>query len=280
MPGTGDTPRARQLGAELRHARDEAGFGMRELAARLGISHTAVSHWESGRRAPSVEDLSGVLGVLGVTGEDREHLLKLARDAADPNWLAPGLDRHMGALMEYERTANLITNVEPLLVPGLLQTSDYARTIMRGAGATQGEAEQRVTLRVGRRDVLTRRKPVEFVAVIGEFALRNPPCDTEVMLDQLHELTKWQAMENVTIQVLPLAHHYSPALEGPFVLFEFERAKPVVQIEHYRSATTLTDARDVTDYKAAVDILRDNAMSAEETSALIAALMNEMEHTT
>ena len=140
MPSTADTPRARQLGAELRAARKAAGLSTSELGTRLGRSHTHVSRWENGKLTPREADVGAVLGILGVTGDERERLLQLARDAGDPNWVAPGVGKQLTVLTEYERTAQRITDVEPLLIPGLLQTGNYARSIMLGAGATRGEA--------------------------------------------------------------------------------------------------------------------------------------------
>jgi transcriptional regulator with XRE-family HTH domain len=281
MASTADTPRARQLGAELRQARKVAGLTTHQLGSQLGRAHTHISRWENGRLLPSEADAAAVLGILGVIGEERDRLLELARDAADPNWVAPGIDRQLAALTEYERTAHTIIDVEPLLIPGLLQTADYARAIMvGGAGATRGEIDQRVMFRMGRRDVLTRRNPVQLVAVLGEYALRQPPCERAVMGDQLRQLAKWAALDNVVVQVIPMDHTYTPALEGPFVLIEFDRAKPVVHLEHYRSSTTITDARDVRDYQSAADSLRRVAMSPAATEELIAELADEMEHTT
>jgi hypothetical protein len=151
---------------------------------------------------------------------------------------------------------------------------------MIGAGATRGEADQRVTFRLGRRDILIRRDPVQLVAIVGEHALRHPPCPTDVMTDQLRQLLKWSDLDNVTLQALPMGRTYTSALEGPFVLIEFERARPVVHLEHYRSSTTITDAGDVKDYQAAADILRRVAMSPAATAELIAKLADETEHAT
>ncbi|MGW1679831.1 helix-turn-helix domain-containing protein [Saccharopolyspora sp. NPDC002376] len=277
MASTADTPRARQLGVELRAARKAVGMSTQALGTKLGRSHTHISRWENGKLTPSEADTGAVLGILGVTGEERERLLQLAKDAGDPNWVAPGVDRQLAALTEYERTARTITDVQPLLIPGLLQTADYARSIMIGSGTTRGEADRRVTFRLGRRDVLTRRNPVELVAFIGEHALRYPPCGRDVMLDQLHHLEKWAERGNVSLHAIPFNHSYSPAVEGPFVLIEFERAKPVVHLEHYRSSTTITDANDVRDYQAAADTLRGNALSADLTTALIRQIADDME---
>jgi hypothetical protein len=204
--------------------------------------------------------------------------LQLARDAADPNWVAPGVDKQLAALIEDERTARRIVNVQPLLIPGLLQTEEYARSIMVGAGTTRGQADQRILVRLGRQSVLTRRRPPEFLAIIGEHALRYPQCESDVMAEQLQHLLEMSARPNLSILVLPINIGYSPALEGPFVLLEFDRGDPVVQQEHYRATTTLTDSRDVRDYQTAVDVIVTQAMSPEESAAFIAGLMKETEH--
>lgn len=279
MASTAETPRALQLGAELRNLRKDTGMSMIDLADQLGRRHSHISRWENGKMIPSEADMGAILGLLGVTGTERQRLLRLARDAADPNWVAPGVERQLAALMEYERTADVITNVEPLLVPGLLQTSDYARAIMTGAGANRGEIEQRVTMRMGRRDILTRGS-LRFRAVVGEHALRYPPCEPLVMVDQLRQLRKWAEASNITVQVLPLAARYTPVLEGAFVLLEFPHGRPVVQMEHYRSSTTITDSKDARDYQAAADTLVHAALSTAESDALIAAIAEETERTT
>ncbi|MBA0126268.1 helix-turn-helix domain-containing protein [Haloechinothrix sp. YIM 98757] len=279
MVSTANTPRARALGAELKEARERAGLTTRQLGAQLNRQNSHISRWETGRLAPSVEDTAAVLGILGVTGAERDRILDLARDASDPNWVSPGVQKHLAALREYERTASRITNVEPTMVPGLLQTADYAWSIMVAAGATRGEADQRVTYRMGRRDVLTGRKPVQLDALIGEAALRYAPCDRDVMVEQLRHLQKWSESSNITVQVIPQRQGYLPSLEGAFVLIEFDRHDPVVQIEHYRSATTITDRGDVQDYQTAADTLRREAMSPEESMGLIAETADEMERT-
>lgn len=236
-----------------------------------------MSRIERGQLGIAVEDVATVLGVLGVQGEHRDEILQLAREVADPNWVASGVVRHLAMLTDYERMASRIVNVEPLLIPGLLQTMDYARSVMSSAGATRSDAEQQATHRMGRQKIITRTRPVEFEAFIGVPALCNLPCDRDVMVDQLHALAQWLRMDNVTVRALPFDSGYSPALEGPFVLIEFGKWPSVVQLEHYRSATTLTESKDVRDYKTAMDTIREQAMSPDATAELIAELIDEME---
>jgi transcriptional regulator with XRE-family HTH domain len=279
VASTRNLPKALALGAELRDARKAKGYTLAALGAKIGRSHDQLSRIERGQLGISVEDVATVLGVLDVQGQRRDEILQLARDAANPNWVAPGVTKHLAMLTDYERAASRIVNVEPLLIPGLLQTMDYARSVMTSAGASPGEAEQRATHRMGRQNILTRARPVQFEAYIGEQALRYPPCDRTVMVEQLQALLKWSRMEHVTIRALPFDGGYSPALEGPFILLEFEKGPSVVQLEHYRSATTLTERRDVSDYMSAVDTIRRQAMSPAATEGLIAKLSDEVEST-
>ncbi|MDV6014075.1 helix-turn-helix transcriptional regulator [Haloechinothrix sp. LS1_15] len=273
MASTADTPRARQLGAELRQARTEAGLTTTQLGKQLGRSHTHVSRWENGKLAPSAEDTAAVLGILGVTGEERDRLLDLARAAADPNWVAPGVDKQLAALREYERTASMIIDVEPMLIPGLMQTPAYARQIITEFGATSGEADHRSMVRLGRQHVLTDDPPVTFHAIIGEYALRYQPCTDDVMVGQLRHLAKLAQADNVTVQVLPIGVSHAAAMTGPWVWISFtDDSKPVVHLEHYCSSATITDERTVERYKIAADTLCEAAMSPSESIELIATI--------
>lgn len=279
MASTANAPRARQLGAELRDLRKRARMSMVEVASQLGRTHSHISRWENGNLTPSEADTAAVLAVLGITGEERDRLLDLARDAADPNWVAPGTDRQLSALMAYERTARTIIDVEPLIVPGLMQTAEYARATMIAFGATRGEAEHRAMVRLGRQHVLTDRSPVEMITVIGEHALRYPPCEPVVMTEQLHQLLTLGKRDNVSMHVLPMTRPSAPALSGPWVVIEDARTKPVLHLEHYSSSATLTDAKTVARYREAADTLRKVAMSPDESAEFIADVINEQETT-
>lgn len=272
MPSSADTPRARELGAVLRQARNNMGMTQRQLGQVIGRNSSHITRWENGQLAPSETETATILGALRVTGPERDRLLELARKAADPNWLAPGIDKQLAVLMEYERTAERITDVAPWLIPGLLQTAEYTRAIMLGAGATRGKADHRAALRLSRRDVLTRAEPVTLLALIGEHALRSAPCSESVMLEQLQHLQKMARMDQITIQAIRMDGQYSPALHGAFMLLEFATTRPVVHLEHYRSSATITDAKDVRDFQTAVEDLRREAMSPVWTTELIAEI--------
>jgi transcriptional regulator with XRE-family HTH domain len=274
MPSPGGSPRARALGAELRGFRSKKKIGLRELARKLEVSHGQLVRYEAGDRVPRIEDLATILAVLGVKEPERSSALDLARDADGPNWL-PGVRELLTALIEFERTAKQITEVSPLLIPGLLQTADYARAIMR-EGSSGSELETKVTLRMGRRDALLRPKPVVMHALIGEWALRERLGGSEVMRDQLWYLVDMAKRKNITIQVLPAnLGRYTPILIGQFMLLEFPIAAPIVHLEHYRSSAFLYDEDDVAQYVNASTNLSQVALSPAASVELISRLAEE-----
>ncbi|MDA3627558.1 helix-turn-helix transcriptional regulator [Saccharopolyspora sp. WRP15-2] len=268
----GTTPKARALGAELRRAREESGLGLRQLAAKLGTSHATVSRWENGARSPKPEDVAAYLAKVDASAELRAELVELARDPDGSHWLSVGMpDQHrqLAALLEIEREATKITTVSPLLVPGLLQTADYARAIMTVGEVPNDEIDMRVAVRLGRRDAILRKDAAELRAFIGEPVLYQLIGGSSVMADQLRALLKCSEMPNVELRVIPMRSEWHPGLEGPFSLDEFEDRGPVVQLENRVSALFLHEPDEVGAYVHAVDKIAAVAMSQAESVELI-----------
>ncbi|MEB3366740.1 helix-turn-helix domain-containing protein [Saccharopolyspora mangrovi] len=279
MPGKSEhTPKARALGAELRECRIAAGLTQHQLAARIGVSHVSVSRYETGTRSPQPEDVAQLLATLGVTGDRYSELVELARGAEQPNWLETGVNglrRELMTVIEFERTATRIVDVEMNIVPGLLQTADYARAIM--SEAPGADLEARVALRVGRAAILERKGAPQLIAIVSEFALRQRIGGAEVMADQIRHLFKAAELPNVTILVLPaVSERWHPAHAGAFILFEFPKSDPIVHLEHFASGAFL-NAKEVAAYRGAVDTLREVAMDEETSTRLIAAIGDELE---
>jgi Domain of unknown function (DUF5753) len=192
----------------------------------------------------------------------------------------PEQQRQLAALLDLERDANRIVNVSPLLIPGLLQTSGYARAIMIGAKVHPVEIETRVAVRLGRRDVITRRQdPARFLAVIDETALRRNIGGPAVMLDQLRALDEASRWANVDLRIMPVGSDWHPALEGPFVLIEFADRPTVVQVENRRSALFFHEPMDVEIYQQAVDRVTEVTMSPADARGHIASVIDELEKT-
>ncbi|MGH3861163.1 helix-turn-helix domain-containing protein [Actinokineospora sp.] len=270
---------ARELGAELRKLRDAAGLTLRAVESRAGISNAKISFWETGQRLASQGDLTLVLDAIGATGDDRERLLGKWRAATEePGQLLSGAPRVAAALaqlIEQEQAARRITTVSPLLMPGLLQISSYAREIF-GEGA---DANTRLAIRMGRQEILTRpRNPVELHALIDAEVLSRPVATAEAMADQLRHLLRMAKLPNVTIQIVPSTKRgYSMHMAGAFILFEFPSAAPIVHLEHYRASATLWDDEDVSCFAAAAAEVAERAMTPARSAEVIAELANGTE---
>ncbi|SRR6266567_1485637 len=267
-----------QLGADLRELRKLTGKTVIQVAEVLGMHHSTISRWERGDTMPDEADTSALLTIYGIIGEERDRLLELARHDKTPDWVAPGIGKQLAALIDHERRAAQITEVNPLLIPGLVQTRDYAKSLMIGAGLPLGRAEKGSIIRMGRQNVLTRRNPVRFRAVIGEQAIRYPACERAIMADQLHHLLTMNERPNVEIRILPMdRRQYSIAFEGRFILIEFLRENPVVQLESYWSNSILTNPRAVGSYQDAVDMICADTLSVAESSAFISGIAKDLE---
>lgn len=282
MSATSGTPRAKALAAALRQARETSKLGVREVARAMGIQHSTVSYWESGKRVPRIEDVSAYLQVLGVNNDERERILDLTRGVFEPNWLTAGVagvSQGLAGVLECERTASHIVEWSPLVVPGLLQTSDYARAIMSGGEVAPADVEARVMLRAGRRDILMRAEPAQLDALIGEPALRSRVGGQDVHLAQLrHLLRVAEQWASVTLQVVRTDVDWHPGMAGPFALYRFEDSPPIVHLEHHRSSGFLYDETDLVEYAKAADRLREEvAMSVQASVALIADVIKELE---
>lgn len=269
---------ARELAVGLRALRGQARKSTRELGRLVGISAANISNWERGERLPSEERVIQLLDALDASTDERERLLGLRRQIGGPGQLVPGtpsIGRQLTELIQHEQVARRITDVAPLVFPGLLQTSDYARATLQG----YLDIDTRVALRVGRRDVLTRtRNPAELVALIDSEVLVRPIASPPMMVDQLHHLLKMAALPNVTVQLInSTTIGYNPLLAGPFILMEFASASPIVHLEHYMASAFLWEEKDVAGFMAAVQEIREQAMTPARSAEVIAEIVEGME---
>jgi transcriptional regulator with XRE-family HTH domain len=265
---TSRQPRIQDLADALRVLVEPPGPGVRGTARKMGVAHSTVSQWINARRVPDVDDVAALLDALEVKASKRDEVLALAHAAAESSYLASGVSEQLAAVLDNERRAKKILDWSPLLIPGMLQTSDYARAVF-GAGP---EAETRVAVRMGRRDALTRSNPVELVAIIHVAALLQNIGGAAVMAEQLDHLVKMTELPSVQLLAVPNEADWHPGLLGPFVFYTFENRRSVVHLEHHKSGVFLYNAGDVDAYKVAAQEVREVAMSAEDTAALIAEI--------
>lgn len=275
-----NTRRARSLAAVLKDALDRAKrrdpkVSERSVAKELGVSNMKVNRWINGETTPSATDVASFLAVIGVVGDTKERILSLA-SAPESDWLVagpPGINPQLATVLEYERDATHITEWAPLTIPGLLQTSDYARSVIsRGSpDLSRQELENMVMLRNARRDVLTRRRdPASLDAYIGLPAIHGGVGGRGVMQEQLEFVLEMSRRDNITIQVFDLAGEWTPAHLGQFIVFDTVDLPSTVYLEHHRSGSFIDGSSDVSAYQKAAEQLKETAMSPDRTAGLIA----------
>ncbi len=170
------TPKARALGAALRQAREEKGLLLRELGTMITRDIGVLSRWETGERTPKPEQVAQILTNLGVVGDRYDEIMSLAYGTDESQWVAttlPEQRQQMAAYVDWEQNASRIVEVAPLLVPGLLQTSEYIQAIMTAGGVPTGEIASRVTARIGRREIIVKQSPAELLVLLGRGALNQ-----------------------------------------------------------------------------------------------------------
>jgi transcriptional regulator with XRE-family HTH domain len=276
----GPAVRRRKLGAELRALRARAGLTSGEAARLVGWHQSKVSRIETGRSGVKPADVRLLLDAYDVRDpEVRELLVVLAGsdDGGRNHWwhayrgLLPPTYRDFISL---ESQASAMRTLENSVVPGLLQTPEYAREVTRAAvgGAPDGKVDALVEVRLARQDVLRSNPPLRLSAVLDEAVLRRTVGGPEVMAQQLRRLRETAHLPHVRIQVLPFGAGAHVGLTGPFVIFSFPNTSDldVVILDHLASSLYLEGKEDLQAYSEAFNSLRIQALSPEDTLDFIA----------
>lgn len=196
------------LVAELRRARSAAGLSQEDLGRAINYSSSLVSAVENGHRLPTFEYLAGVDRALN-TGGLLERLLVSIEQA--PVWFRDWL--------VVERKATLIRAFQPSLVPGLLQTEDYARAILSwGALTSASEVDRRLESRMARQMILTGSEPTQLIAMLDECVLRRPVGGRAIMAAQCEHLAEQGTKRNIALHIVPLTAGGHCGLAGAFHL--------------------------------------------------------------
>lgn len=274
--------RARQLAAELRRLREEATLTGEEAAGRLGWSASKVSRIETGKTAVTTGDLRRLLDLYQVSGVRRDRLAELGRTAQQRGWwdaYADTLRSSYSALIALERNAEAERDWAPIIIPGLLQTENYAQIITRATMliSPPGEIARIVTARMTRQQVLTREDPLELDAILDEAAVRRQVGGPDVMREQLMHLASIAGRPNITIQVLPFSSGPHLAVKGAFTLLQFPEAAAagVAYQENMTSDLFIEREDEVYRYGLAFDRLRELALGPEDSVSFITHLVDE-----
>ncbi|PRY27959.1 helix-turn-helix protein [Pseudosporangium ferrugineum] len=264
----------RELGEELRRLRGERRGA--EVAGLLGWSESKLSRIETARTGISQDDLERLLRELGVPPGESARLRELAGRGRERVWWAPyrsSVANRYDEFVALEAEAAGICEWEAQVVPGLLQTDEYAHAVIEvGADVTDPEVLQRRTaLRMARQSVLTREPPPSLCVVLDESALHRQVGGRAVLRRQLQRLYDASQRPGIELRVLPFSAGAHAALGEAFVIFEFaEGQAPVVHSEDLMGGQLRTRDTDVAVYRDAFADLRSRALSVGATRELVA----------
>ncbi|MGW2492839.1 helix-turn-helix domain-containing protein [Streptomyces sp. NPDC001606] len=272
------------LGRRLMDLRERAGLKREEAARVLHVAPATVRRMETAEVALKIPYVQLLLKAYGVPADEAELFVRLAEEANKPGWWQRFHDILPGWFSMYvslEGAASLIRSYEPHFVPGLLQTEDYARAVLKSGAVGQtspDDIERHVALRMQRQELLNRPDAPRFWAVIDETVLRRPVGGPEVMRAQIDKLLEATKLPHVTLQVAPFANGPHPGTYGPFVLFRFAMPElPDMVYSEYLTGAVYLDARiEVATHLEVMDRMAAQAATAQRTKEILGDLRKEL----
>ncbi|HWG01169.1 MAG TPA: helix-turn-helix transcriptional regulator [Trebonia sp.] len=282
MPDSSEGPTVLRilLGSHLRRLREAKGITAKEAATAIRASESKISRIELGRNAIREIDVLDLLTLYGVTPEEKEQLLKLAEQANQPGWwhrYHDILPEWFQAYVGMEEAARSIRIYEPQLIPGLVQTEEYATAVISLGDFPIEEAERHVVLRKERQRRFREGK-LKLWVIVDEAALRRPVAGVGVQIEQLRYLRECSARPNLTLQVIPYGVGGHAAPTGFSVLRFAERDLPdVIYVENLTSALYLDKQAEVDRYLLAMERLSIVAHEPQRTPEFIDKIITELE---
>lgn len=288
---SGSTVPRRQLGRYLRDLRGKARLTVKAAAEALEWSEAKIWRIETGQTSMRSLDVEQICRVYGAPDDLSEALMGLAKETKGRGWwhaygdaIPDGFDLYIGL----EESASQLCWYSSELVPGLLQTEAYARTLIRAdnAGVSDEEIERRVHVRIARKALLTRVTATPTIEVmLNEAVLCRPVGGTVVMADQLEKLVEVADYPHVSIRVIPFKaglHH--GLMSGPFVILRFptngdgrETEPPTVYVDGFTGALYLDKPNEIERYNGAFQAIRDVALDDDHSKRRILIAARELE---
>ncbi|WP_330175828.1 helix-turn-helix domain-containing protein [Streptomyces sp. NBC_01498] len=287
---TGSTVPRRQLGRRLRDLRNQARFTVRAAAKVLEWSEPKIWRIETGQTSLRSHDVETMCRVYGADAKLTEGLMGLAKETKARGWwhsygdvIPENFDLYIGL----EEAASHLSWYESELVPGLLQTDDYARTLIRedNRGVSEEEIERRVHVRIARQALLSRVTAAPTVDVaLNEAVLRRPVGGQKIMEDQLDRLVHLNSLPNVSLRVVPYsAGLHAGMMSGAFVTMRFpvgadgrETEPPTVYVEGFTGALYLDKPNEIARYDGAFESIWGSAHDEAGSTSLLKQAAREL----
>lgn len=277
------TVQRRRLRLELRRARDAAGLRQAEVADAMDWSPSKLIRIERGDVSISTNDLRALLNHYGVKDKAKVNgLLELARSARGTSFyeqhsdlLKPGFAEYLA----YEASASVIRQYDPVLIPGLLQTEEYARGLFEGMSkADPASADRGWAVRQHRQEVLDRESPPEMLFILDEAALRRQVGPGHAMSHQLKRIQELAAAPYINIQIIPFDRGAHPGMSGNFILLEFTdpNLDDLVHLENIDSVTIRDDTELIARYLDRFVHLEGLSLREDESIDFLDMLISDM----
>lgn len=282
MAGASPTARQRELGTRLRALRNEHRMTVEEVAERLLCSATKISRLETGARRPSLRDVRDLCALYEVDETTAAEFMSLARGAREAGWWTPYDDLNLDPYIGLEQEATAITCYSMYYIPGLLQTEDYARGIIKTvAPKMDGNiVQQRVEARLRRQQVLEDDSRPRYHVLLDEAVIRRGVGGPSIMTAQLDKILDAAHSDKATVQVIPFAAGAYAAADGYFVLLEFDEESnlwPIVYIECLTDNQYLQRSADIARYRETIAYLRERALDPRDSIKFMADVRDKYE---
>lgn len=272
------------LGKRLQELRESAGLKREEAAHVLRVAPATVRRMETAEVTLKIPYLQLLLKAYDVEDEEADSFVTLAEEANKAGWWQRYHDilpSWFSMYVSLEGAASLIRSYEPHFVPGLLQTAEYARMVMRSGAvgkADDEEIERHVALRMQRQELLTQDDAPRLWVVMDETVLRRTVGGPEVMRAQIDRLLEAMALPNVTLQVAEFDKGHHPGTYGPFVLFRFgmPELQDMVYAEYLTGAVYLDRRPEVVTYLEVLDRMAAQSATAHRTKEILRSLRKEL----
>jgi transcriptional regulator with XRE-family HTH domain len=246
-------------GKEFARAREEAGLSQVALAEAAYISPSLIGMWEIGKRTPKHEDLVRCEERMSTNGRLAWSLKNWVPREIAHEWLDKWIF--------IEEQALQLLSFQTTVVPGLLQTEDYARAVLRD--------EEKVSIRLERQRILDDEYPPMLIVVMAQSILSQQVGDRKTMYDQLQHLVKMAERENVVIHIIPPNAKSCAKFGGPFVIANFDRGKEVAYLDDQLGGRVIEHPDDVAALRRAFEIFRGDAFSSQQSLEIIREMMEQ-----
>ncbi|MDF5753958.1 helix-turn-helix transcriptional regulator [Spongiactinospora sp. TRM90649] len=275
------TVRGRRLAHEIRRIREAAGLSGEQAARRLGWDQSKISRMENARMRITSGEVMELCEVYSVTAEEREELVRLAREARRQGWWHPYravLKTGFGQFLGFEAEAATYRSYDAQVVPGLFQTGDYARAALLGSRrGGSDDADRAVQVRLARQARVTASdRPLNVWQIVEEAALRRVVGGPAIMRGQFRRLLELGELANVSLQVLPLTAGVHAAIDGSFVLLTFDGYPDVLYLEHLMGCVYLEEPEETHAASLVFDHLRAAALNTGDSASLIRDLSDSL----